>query len=137
MARLPRPYIPLLVRVQVALRQVAAECEPVPRFGRRDGEYLSALLWILFEDQKCELHHQPSLLNRQRIGNDYDPPANDPEHLVYLLAEDHVVETRVRGLHGQHSDLALARKRKRQERKLNRPRRKWASRPWPTNRNWR
>jgi hypothetical protein len=43
----------------------------------------------------------------------YDPPANSADHLIYLAADDHDIETRVRGLHGQHSDLGIARKNKR------------------------
>ena len=139
MARLPRPYIPLLVRVQVALRQVAVECEPPPRFGRCDGEYLSALLWILFGDGEHHLDHDPALVNRmwnEQAGY-YYPDANDPEFLIYRTKAAHDIKTRVHGDGAQLSDLAIARKRKRQERKLARPRCKWASRPWPTNRNWR
>jgi hypothetical protein len=42
----------------------------------------------------------------------------------------------VRGLRGQHSDLALARKRKRKERKVKRPKRKWSSRPLKSGSRW-
>jgi hypothetical protein len=71
------------------------------------------------------------LVNRRRYQRNpgaevkYIPPANSPDHLVYLLKDDHDVETRVRGQHGQHSDLALARKRKRKERKAKRRKHKW------------
>lgn len=67
----------------------------------------------------------------ERDMSGYKPDANDPDFLVYLVAgagEEHDVETRVRGQHGQHSDLALARKRRRAERKRNRPKRKWPKR---------
>ena len=67
----------------------------------------------------------------------YYPDANDPEFLIYRTKAAHDIKTRVHGDGAQLSDLAIARKRKRQERKLARPRHKWASRPWPTNRNWR
>jgi hypothetical protein len=90
------------------------------------GAQLRELLYVLFGDEKVELHHRPALCNRQRSatvkGIVYDPPANDPDYLVYLPADEHDIETRVRGQHGQHSDLALARKRKRAEKKANKQR---------------
>jgi hypothetical protein len=153
MPRLPRPNIPLAVRVKVAERQLrevhplAASIlygldEPMP-LGRR----LQRLLVAIFGKAKIELHHRPALVNRRRYVRSgkvfYDPPANDPNHLVYLPEDDHDIETRVRGLHGQHSDLGLVRKRKRKERKAKRPKTRWPSRPlqsasrWPTKRKMR
>jgi hypothetical protein len=90
-----------------------------------------------FAGRAVELHHRPALCNRQRMLFKSGPPAylpdaNDPDCLIYLLAgsgEEHDVETRVRGLRGQHSDLALARKRRRAERKKTRRKTRWASRP--------
>lgn len=140
MPRLPRPHIPIPIRLTVALRQVGQQCEPSPQSGRSNSEYLKLLLWILFGEQKCELHHRPALVNRRRyIRNGkifYDPPANSADHLVYLLETDHDIETRVRGLNGQYSDLAIVRKRKRKERKANRPRRKWPSRRLQSASRW-
>jgi hypothetical protein len=49
----------------------------------------------------------------------YVPDANDPDYLVYVPKQDHDIETRVRGQGAQLSDLAIARKRKRKERKVN------------------
>lgn len=108
------------------------------------GMRLKFALGLLFGNRKSELHHRPALVNRRRyVRNNktfYDPTANSADHLVYLLAEDHDIETRVRGLRGQHCDLGLARKRKRAERKKTRPKRTWASRPfrgvsrWPQGR---
>ena len=90
---------------------------------------LKLLLFELFGLTKAELHHRPALCNRNVDGNgNYDPAANDPEFLIYLPVDDHDIETRVRGLHGQHSDLAIARKRKRIERKTKRPRSRLRSR---------
>ena len=75
---------------------------------------------------KLELHHRPALCNRIKVKLNihgsvcdygYTPDANDPDYLVYLPADEHDVETRVRGQHGDYSDLAKARKRKRIERK--------------------
>lgn len=99
---------------------------------------LKRLLGVLFGELPVELHHRPALVNRVflRVEKNrgpiigYMPDANDPDYLVYLPADEHDIETRVRGQHGQHSDLALARKRKRKERKAKRPKRKWPSRPF-------
>ncbi len=131
MSPLPRPHIPLAVRVQVAGRQLRERGESLDRSilyglgllmddGSAGDPTLSAarklqrLLSALFGDKKAELHHRPALINRRRKRNgDYDPPANDPGFLVYLLEDDHDIETRIRGQHGQHSDLGLARKAKR------------------------
>lgn len=135
--RLARPYIPLSVRVAVAERQSIAAGK-----GRLGSSVLykrlAYALELLFGGQKAELHHRPSLVNRRRYVRNgktfYDPPANDPDHLIYLRAgrgEDHDVETRVRGVGAQLSDLAQVRKRKRKERKAKRVRRRWPSRPFP------
>ena len=143
MSRLPRPHIPLSVRVQVAERQI------IDRFGRSPlfstailSKRLAIMLDVLFSDGcKPELHHRPALVNRRRKRNgDYDPPANDPGFLVYLADDDHDVETRVRGLHGSHSDLGMNRKNKniaknrdpkRRRAKIAQPKNfKWPSRPF-------
>ena len=118
MSRLPRPYIPLAIRCMVATRQLYEKGINAGQHARREGEtlkeLLARLLWVLFGDAKLELHHTPSLVNRRRKRNgDYDPAANDYRHLEYMLEDAHDIETRVRGRHGQHSDLALARKNKR------------------------
>lgn len=127
--RLPRPHIPLAVRVRVIERQ-CLEVGIAPLAGIMTATTLTERLRFNLRerlgDRKVELHHRPALVNRRRKRNgDYDPPANDPDFLVYLLKDDHDVETRVRGLHGQHSDLALARKRRRAERKAKRRPHKW------------
>jgi len=114
--RLPRPYIPLGIRVQVAERQLRERYparapsifygldEPMPLATR-----LRRLLAAIFgSDAKLELHHRPALINRRRKGNNYDPPANSPDYLVYLPKDEHDVETRVRGVGAQLSDLAIA-----------------------------
>lgn len=148
MARLPRPYIPWSVREQVIDRQMA-EASFAPTAAALDTDSAERRVrWKLeefFSGKAVELHHRPALVNRHHVYRDgrvvaYIPAANDPEHLVYLLAgagEDHDVETRVRGLHGQHSDLALARKRKRKERKAKRRKTRWASRPLRSRNNLR
>ncbi len=138
--KLPRPYIPLRVRVQVAERQfykVFGRLPDVHGF-KNYGQWLRVLLSSMFGNTPVELHHRPALCNREWLGHlvvpRYVPDANDPDYLVYLPAgpgSEHDIETRVRGQHGQHSDLGLARKRKRIERKAKRPKRKWPSRPFP------
>ncbi len=136
--RLPRPYIPLSIRVRVAERQHIEKWGGwPPRIDLSLRSRLDYILFHLFGVQKAELHHRPALINRPRCGNDYVPRANDPNYLIYLAADEHDIETRVRGQHGQHSDLALARKRKRKERKAKRRKTKWASRPFPKGRNFR
>lgn len=150
MSRLPRPYIPLTVRVQVAERQMkeATGCVctdehgvPLELAGVSLSARLKAALFHLSSggNNKLELHHRPALVNRARKRNgEYDPPANDAAHLVYLVEGDHHVETRVRGQHGAHSDLGQARKNKRIARNRD-PRRRKAKiaqrkNPWPKGR---
>ena len=107
--RLPRLHVSLQTRLDVALAQLR-EFYQMPPSG------------------KLELHHRPALANRTRDGDDYFPRSNDPAYLVWLPAEDHDIETRVRGPHGDLSDLAKIRKRKHVERKRKRPRRRLRSR---------
>jgi len=102
---------------------------------------------------KYELHHDPALCNRRsykrmvkgKLRTFYDPPANDPEHLVYLAEDDHDIRTRVRGVGAQRSDLGQRRYLKRVARnrasktaaKVRRPKvkRAWPSRPFPKRRS--
>ena len=146
--RLYRPSISDSLKIQVALRQLREFNAPdalLERTEKRLPHYLAKLLVGLatyFGDQfgKLELHHRPALTNRHRfIRNDkifYDPPANSIEHLVYLPEHDHDVETRVHGIGAQLSDLAIARKRKRKERKATRPKHKWPSRKLRSANRW-
>lgn len=133
MSRLPRPRIPFDVRLAVALRQLGRDADTIKMLvdiakeQRSCGSELKIALAELLNREggnKLELHHRPSLVNRPRKGDDYVPRANDPDGLVYLRDDDHDVETRIRGLHGQHSDLALARKNKRIARNRDPKRRK-------------
>ena len=144
--RLHRPYIPVAIRVMVAERQARQRgLELVDRRGLAgriwsDSKYLKILLSMLFDGQKAELHHRPALVNRRRyIRNGksfYDPPANSDEHLFYLLDDDHDIETRVRGVGAQLSDLGTARKRKRRERKAKKPKKSWPSRQLRSANRW-
>jgi|SRR6516164_8271706 hypothetical protein len=135
--KLPRPYIPQDVREAVIDRQMR-EAKVTPSFAAQSHRSTNKRIrWKLEEffgcDMPIELHHRPALVNRPRDANgDYNPPANDPEYLAYVLADDHDIETRVRGQHGQYSDLALRRKNKRIEAKNNRLKRKWPKRNFRT-----
>lgn len=158
MAPLHRPYIPLEIRCQVAERQMREKNAVLAAsvlYGQRhesDGKKLRVLLRCLFGDEKFELHHRPSLVNRRRYVRNgkvfYDPPANDPEHLVYLAEDDHDIETRIRGIGAQRSDLSQRRYNKRvaenRERKvtsvsgvkLRMAKRKWAGAPIRSANRW-
>lgn len=135
--RLHRPYIKIKTRLIVAERQAAAH---LPNWSATApskplGNRLKWLLKLLFGSEECELHHRPALLNRRRYIRHgkihYDPPANDPNFLVYLRKSDHEIETRIRGQGAQLSDLAIARKRKRAARKKakGKTKSKWQSAP--------
>lgn len=131
MPRLHRPYIPLSVRVQVAERQMLAAtgcyCTdefgvPAPQSRMTLGRRLSMALWHISGGgiKKMALDHDPALVNRKRYVRNgktfYQPPANDPNHLVYREAgrgSDHDIKTRVRGDGAKRSDLAQARYNKR------------------------
>lgn len=158
-----RRYVPLDVRVRVAERQFdAATVFPYENGERLASvfrglvdrahwkgraplqEQLDMFLQLLFGGAKFELHHRPALVNRplNRRKTDTVPAANDPEHLVYLLKdEEHRIETYVRGVGAQRSDVSqrrylkkVARNRERtsdSRSNLRSAKRKWPSRPFP------
>lgn len=119
------------------LLRIAAEQRSLGLFVRDRLARLADLLRCDIKD--LHLDHDPALVNREKdvrlpngtvlrrvvvvpVGAEvlrYYPDANDPEHLIYRVGGEtgsaHDVKTRVRGEHGQHSDLALARKNKRIE----------------------
>lgn len=148
--RLYRPYTPFAIRLAVVLRQLgvdaaiaAAKVKSSVEAGTLEADF-AASLYLLALAQKVmiaelELHHRPGLLNRRKYKRNgktvYEPDANDPDHLFYLPRGDHDVETRVRGLHGQHSDLGLARKLKRIAKNRD-PNRRTAKIAQPKNRKW-
>lgn len=148
MSRLPRPHIPFSIRVMVATRQLYEAGINAGQHARQEGETLkdtlTRMLPVLFGDAKVELHHRPALINRRRKKNGkYDPDANDQNHLVYLVEDEHDVETRIRGRNGAHSDLGLRRKLKRIEKKRATtvkarrfPKRAVAVKPSPEKRPW-
>jgi hypothetical protein len=143
--RLLRPYIPLAVRLRVAARQLSGVGGwegRVPGEGLASGLARAILALSAAMGRpgaKMELHHRPALTNRtwNKRRHDYIPPANDPEFLVYLPEDQHDIETRVRGVGAQRSDLSQRRYLKNVERNRSKKRtkpkfrfkRKWPSRP--------
>jgi hypothetical protein len=117
--KLPRPYIPLDVRLKVFARQFG--------YGVAIKHGINSPHWRLADLQEAlasvfggpvHLDHDPALVNRKfnaRTGK-YTPDANDPDYLVYRSKTDHDIKTRVRGDGAQYSDLALRRKLKRIQR---------------------
>lgn len=102
--RLPRPYIPLSVRLKVAQRQAISarsdipltalmHCMEKPTVRRR----LNSILFLLFPGKAGPPHldYDPPLAVRKKIRDKngvvirYSPDANDPDFLVYRSAEDH------------------------------------------------
>jgi hypothetical protein len=123
--KLPRPYIPLAVRVAVAERQywqekgISDEVWQSIKLGLTQEMMLKGLLEQLFGTAEIHLDHDPALCNRKfnpRTGQ-YTPDANDPDFLIYRPVTDHNLKTRVRGDGAQLSDLALRRKFKRIEKR--------------------
>lgn len=156
MARLYRPHIPLRIRVQVAERQLKqAGIAPI------STEKLSTFLFLALdalarhigcERQELRLDHDPALGTRKKTGEGkrtiYDPPANDPDHLFYrphgtTHEGSHDVKTRIRGDHGQYSDIVLIKRQRRRERAVepahnrkHKPKTKWAKRAFPQGRGF-
>lgn len=125
--KLPRPHIPLDVRIKVAQRQLRDQFGmTVDRdLGEEAEVYLDRMLTTLsicLRDElfaPLQLDHDPALCNRkfsERTGK-YKPDANDPRFLIYRTKFDHEMKTRVRGDGAQYSDLALRRKFKRIEKR--------------------
>src|SRR5690349_15035700 len=152
-ARLLRPHIPMAVRVRVAQRQLCdlvhgggypgVYIAPLTRFkNESETAFLGRLLVSLRhyikvdEDEPLHLDHTPALENRVKVFRDgkhvdYDPPANDPEHLLYRGKASHQIKTNVRGDGAQYSDRALAKRERNRQRteKTTRPLR--SANRWP------
>ena len=148
MPRLYRPFIPVEVRCRVVLRQLGEMWPDEVINGTRGSlrvllddqlEKLAALLSCAVKDLR--LDHDPPLGARPRfisgLGKTrYVPSANDPEHLIYRDKRAHDVKTRIRGEHGQYSDLALIKRERRRQKPNNKPKRKWGSRPLRSASRW-
>ncbi len=142
--RLVRPHIPLSVRCEVALRQLGRQHEAIEIVDAHHGQMRELLDHLLFE-LSCwlgcyatELHldHNPALGLRKfnKRTQKYTPDANSPDHLVYRTKEDHDRKTRMRGDHGQYSDLTMMKRERRRKKKAAgklKPKRKIQSRPFP------
>lgn len=149
MARLYRPAIPVEVRCRVVLRQLGEmfaddviranrfvpRAVPTRSLARLLAEKLEQLAALLkCEVKELRLDHDPALGLREKIGDGkktrYVPDANDPEHLAYRPhgaehAGSHDVKTRIRGDHGQYSDIVLIKRERRRERRAcNKPAKK-------------
>jgi hypothetical protein len=75
-----------------------------------------------------QLDHDPPLGARERKGDDYKPAANDPDYLIYRPKVEHAVKTRIRGEHGQYSDLVLIKRERRRLKKKIKAKRSWPKR---------
>jgi hypothetical protein len=158
MTRLYRPHVPLDVQCMVAMRQLFMTPEDradiLKRFRGHYGKLLDTLLISLATSPhmdcavaSLQLDHDPPLGAREQIKSRppapyaYRPDANDPAYLVWREVVAHGIKTRVRGEHGQYSDLALIKRERRRNREVakakkylaSRPKQKIAARkkPWP------
>jgi hypothetical protein len=144
MARLYRPPIPLEVKLRVILRQLGemfpddyvSEAKKHRTIGRRLRlrlEQFAATLGCEVKDLR--LDHDPALALRQKLQYSsavkptYIPGANDPEYLFYRphgaqFAGSHDVKTRIRGDHGQFSDVVLIKRERRRQRRELKPEKK-------------
>lgn len=134
MSKLYRPYIPLAVRCRIAVRQLGgpealrgiisvADAKIVAE--GRSRAILGALLVRLAAKLGCEardlqLDHNPALAVRRQIRINgavvgYEPPANDPAHLVYREKHAHRIKTLVRGDGAQYPDRVLIKRERRRE----------------------
>lgn len=162
MARLYRPHIPLEARLRVVLRQLGEMWpnEIISRWkaARSFSPALNQMLIELAALLNCEvkdlrLDHDPPLGTRPKTGDGkktrYTPDANDEEHLFYRphgaeFERSHDVKTRIRGDHGQFSDLALikrerkrvAKRAKQQSPKIRAKHQRWFSRPLRSGNQW-
>jgi len=126
--KLPRPHIPYRIRVIVAARQCVEHGWTIyPEEGDSYSAQLKKLLKLLFGDQRWHLDHDPPLMSREQVTqqyydagtralkyrNFYRPDANDPDHLIYRTVEDHRIKTFVRGDGATRSDISQQRYLKR------------------------
>lgn len=115
--RLKRPHIPVRVRLQVIACQLLQRgaLQSVLTAAARCSNDRARLAYLLsvFAKEDCHLDHDPPLCLREIIDAEkgiYDPPANDPNFLIYRTAEDHRIKTFVHGDGAQLSDAGKRRK---------------------------
>ena len=127
---LPRPHIPIGVRVEVAAQQLSVANPPLTlalsvfsEAYNPSGEVLLYIILAALFNRECHrvhLDHDPPLMLREfnpRTGK-YKPDANDPRYLVYRTAEEHRIKTFVHGDGAQLSDAGKRRKEIKRQRKL-------------------
>jgi hypothetical protein len=138
--RLPRPHVPISVKLAVAERQLR-ERGPVATLmadttGMRipKSSRLKHILGVLFGNAPCHLDHDPPLMLRYRTSGGYVPEANDPNFMIWRTAENHRVKTYVRGDGAQLSDAGKRRKEIRRRKKTDSERIKYR---WPKGRKLR
>lgn len=151
-----RSYIPLDVRLRVVMRQLTCGQELIEetvakaKRTRTVGVVLADRL-AQFANQlgvlvkQLHLDHDPALENRQKVYRHghaglrehigYIPDELSPDHLFYRVGgyrgSEHDIKTRVRGERGQFADNVIAKRERKRQRRLTKPKRKhkWASRP--------
>ena len=118
MSRLPRPYIPLKIKLYVAgMQLLRAGVNVFSGYSRLEGETRAGLLerrLVRLADcigcarSALRLDHDPALENREfnRRTGKYKPDANDQNHLFYRDAHSHHIKTHVRGEGARRSDTA-------------------------------
>ena len=132
-----RPHVPLKIRLAVLERQAFIDREFKNEMERRfcwdwykcsvrgtsTAHRIKWLLMALFLDGKAELDHDPALCLRKidkKTGR-YIPDANNPNHLVYRVREEHLHKTTGRRPNSERtvtskgSDLWLRKKWKKLE----------------------
>ena len=94
-----RPYTPIRIRLQVAVRQYCErfthDSTVLPRGSNSDRARLTWLLRKLFPDGEIQLDHDPALVLRlfnEKTGK-YTPDANDPAYLVWREKAEHQQKT--------------------------------------------
>lgn len=136
MTRLLRPHIGLDIKLLVCMRMLGSQDPPDLllriKKKRARGQFHKLYLGLIAMAHGCDvsdlrLDHDPALGARRKVYRDgthvdYDPPANDPAHLIYRphgpqFDGSHLVKTNVRGEHGQHPDRVLIKKNRRLEQK--------------------
>lgn len=138
--RLPRPNIPLEIKLLVVMRQLgdfdADGFVASAKEQRMLGDAFNIKKAELAELLGCEpsdlrLDHDPALENRRRICNHrgefvrYVPDANDPEYLKYRTAHSHHIKTNVRGDGAQFADNVIAKRERRRQKKKTRRKPEW------------
>lgn len=123
---------------------------PIRRHGHKGTSGYARLLRNILAElatklsccpQDLRLDHDPPIALRVKVRSrgkiiGYLPDANDPEFLSYRphgaqFAGSHDVKTRIRGDHGQYSDVTLIKRQRRRERGKKESARKLRSRPFP------